>query len=43
MINPKRKKSKDNPYTIIFNNLRNIYIVSFKDGTNKLNEVEVSK
>ncbi len=43
MVNPKRRKSKDNPYTIVFNNVRNIYIVSFKDGTNKLNEVEVSK
>ena len=43
MVNPKRRKSTDNPYTIVVNNVRNIYIVSFKDGTNKLNEVEVSK
>lgn len=43
MINPNRRKSKDNPYKIVFNNVEKIYIVSFKDGTNKLNEVEVSK
>jgi hypothetical protein len=27
MVNPKRRKSKDNPYTIVFNNVRNIYIL----------------
>ncbi len=36
-----RRKSKDNPYTINVNN--NIYFVTFKDGCNNLNEVEVSK
>ena len=40
---PKRFKSKDNPYTIYFNNVENVYFVSFRDGNNKFNEVEVSK
>lgn len=40
---PKRFKSKDNPYTIYFNNVKNVYFVSFRDGNNKFNEVEVSK
>ena len=43
MIKSRIKKCKDNPYTIIFNDVENIYIVSFKDVNNKLNEVEVTK
>jgi len=39
---PKRRKHKDNPYTL--ENLGNgKYVVTFKDGTNKLKVVEVSE
>ena len=40
---PKRRKDKDNPYTISFNDIENIYIVGFKDGSSKFNEVVVNK
>lgn len=43
VIRPKRRKDKDNPYTISFNDIDNIYIVSFKDGSSKNNEVVVNK
>ena len=41
MERPKRRKSKDNPYTIEERNGK--YIVSFTDGEQKSIEVEVSK
>lgn len=41
MERPKRRKSKDNPYTLISNNNR--YFVIFSDVNNKKNIVEVSE
>lgn len=42
MERPKRRKHKDNPYTL--EKLGNgKYIVSFKDGTNKFNEIEITE
>lgn len=39
---PKRRKHRDNPYTL--ENLGNgKYVVTFKDGTNKLKVVEISE
>jgi len=39
---PKRRKHKDNPYTL--ENLGNgKYVVTFKDGTNKLKVIEISE
>lgn len=40
---PKRRKYKDNPYTLKYVEEKNIYIVSFKDIKGHLQEVEVSK
>lgn len=40
---PKRRKYKDNPYTLKFIEEKNIYVVSFKDVKGHLQEVEVSK
>ena len=39
--NPKRRKSKDNPYTIYI--IDNKYIVEFKDGRGVIQKVDVSK
>ena len=39
----KRNKSKDNPYTIGFNEDLNSYTVEFKDGRNIFHEVEISE
>lgn len=39
---PKRRKYKDNPYTIIFNDKKNIYSVNFLDGRGIKQEVEIS-
>ena len=39
---PKRRKSKDNPYTLDFDELEEIYIVSFKDNKNVIHKVTVS-
>ena len=39
--NPKRRKSKDNPYTIYI--IDNKYIVEFKDGMGVIQKVDVSK
>lgn len=41
MERPKRRKSKDNPYTLISNNNR--YFVIFSDVNNKKNIIEVSE
>ena len=40
---PKRRKYKDNPYTLKYIKEKNIYIVSFKDVKGRLQDVEVSK
>ena len=40
---PKRRKFKDNPYTIIEIEISNKYLVTFKDGNGIFNKVEVSK
>lgn len=40
---PKRRKSKDNPYTLGFDNNRKVYIVSFKDCQNILHVIEIGK
>ena len=40
---PKRRRYKDNPYTLKYVEEKNIYIVSFKDIKGHLQEVEVSK
>ena len=40
---PKRRKYKDNPYTLNYCEERNIYIVAFKDVKGHLQKVEVSK
>lgn len=39
---PKRRKSKDNPYLLDFNEQKEIYTVSFKDNKNIIHKVEVS-
>lgn len=40
---PKRRKSNDNPYTLRFIQEKNLYLVNFKDGRGKTQEVEVSE
>lgn len=40
---PKRRKFKDNPYTIIEIEISNKYFVTFKDSRGIFNKVEVSK
>lgn len=40
---PKRRKYKDNPYTLNYCEERNIYIVVFKDVRGHLQKVEVSR
>lgn len=39
---PKRRKSKDNPYTLEYIEDKNIYKVNFKDNKGNLNVVEIS-
>ncbi len=39
---PKRRKCKDNPYTLSFNQIKNTYMVSFKDDRKNNYEVEIS-
>ena len=39
----KRRKHKDNPYTINYIESKNVYVVSFKDVKGKLNKIEVSE
>ena len=41
MDRPKRRKSKDNPYTLKI--INNTYFVLFKDGMNTYREVEISE
>ena len=40
---PKRRKHKDNPYTLIYIEEKNIYMVSFKDVSGQLQEIEISE
>lgn len=40
---PKRRKFKDNPYTIIEIEISNKYFITFKDSRGIFNKVEVSK
>ena len=39
----KRNKSKDNPYTLTYNETSNSYIVEFKDNKNNIHKVEISE
>ena len=39
---PKRRKNKDNPYTLEYIEDKNIYKVNFKDNKGKLNTLEIS-
>ena len=39
---PIRNKSKDNPYTLKFNDVKNTYVVEFKDNKNILHNIEIS-
>ena len=44
MVNsPKRNKSKDNPYTLGYDESKNIYIVEFKDNKQINQRVEINK
>lgn len=40
---PKRRKCKDNPYTLNYIEEKNIYTITFKDVKGQLNKVEVSE
>ena len=40
---PKRNKSKDNPYTLGYDESKNIYIVEFKDNKQINQRVEINK
>ena len=40
---PKRRRYKDNPYTLIYIEEKNTYMVSFKDVRGNLQQIEVSE
>lgn len=40
---PKRRKYRDNPYILNYCEEKNIYIVTFKDVTGKINKIEVQE
>ena len=40
---PKRNKSKDNPYTLHYDDNKNIYTVEFVDNLNVLHSIEITK
>ena len=40
---PKRRKSKDNPYTLLHDERNNTYFVMFRDGERKTQLIEVDK
>ena len=40
---PKRRKCKDNPYTLNYIEEKNVYAITFKDVKGRLNKVEVSE
>lgn len=39
---PKRRKKKDNPYTLLYETESNKYYILFKDARNILNKIEVN-
>lgn len=39
---PKRRKKKDNPYTLLYEAESNKYFILFKDVRNIINKVEVN-
>lgn len=39
---PKRRKKKDNPYTLLYETESNKYFILFKDARNILNKIEVN-
>lgn len=41
--NPKRRKTKDNPYTIFYRKDTGKYLLSFKDGQEKRHHFEIDK
>ena len=41
--NPKRRKVKDNPYTIYYNRDKHSYLLSFTDGQGRKHRFEISK
>ena len=43
MDRPKRRRYKDNPYTLIYIEEKNTYMVSFKDVRGNLQQIEVSE
>ena len=42
-IMPKRRKYKDNPYVLSKDEEKNLYLVSFVDGTNTYKSIRISK
>lgn len=40
---PKRRKSKDNPYILNYNNENKVYIIQFKDNKNVMQIIEVTE
>ena len=40
---PKRRKSKDNPYTLGFDEIKKIYTISFKDVNNIIQVIEINE
>ena len=40
---PKRRKYRDNPYILSYCEEKNLYIVTFKDVTGKINKIEVQE
>lgn len=43
VINPKRRKDKYNPYTLVYSDENNTYSVDFTDGEGKKHNVAISK
>ncbi len=44
MVNiPKRNKSKDNPYILGFNEIKNTYTVEFVDNLKVIHKIEISE
>lgn len=40
---PKRRKYRDNPYILSYCEEKNLYIVTFKDVTGKINKIKVQE
>jgi len=40
---PKRRKSNDNPYTLKYDEVNNIYTIEFKDGKKEFHKIEISE